>query len=464
MLKKLGIETLFARRMGTDEEKSAFRRLIENMDWLMIASVVFLLSVGLITVYSATLHFGNAGRFFTTQLAAIAIGGASMIFFQSVNYQLYRRGFYAFYALTVILLLSVLLFGQSIRGTKGWFNFGYFSFQPVELTKIIYILVLSSYLDQYWRYIKRWQTLLVPMLMLLGNLMLILLQPDFGSTLVYFPVTIILLYVAGAEPLYLIALVMMGGIAAGIPLLEIFLRIQPALLKAHPFLNYILAAANGGWPGFTCIGLIIVVILLGWWLLFKLKIEIPFLTVLILCGIIILGSIASVGVQHSLKEYQKKRLIVFLNPNIDPLGSGYNIIQSKIAIGSGRVFGKGIFQGTQSQLGFLPEQHTDFIFSVLGEETGFSLSILTIFFYTMLVWRAMAVAREARDRYGSLIATGIATMFTFYVVINVGMVMGLMPSTGLPLPLLSYGGSDIVSALTAVGLLLSIHIRRFTNF
>jgi rod shape determining protein RodA len=452
MLKKLGIE------------KSALRHLIESMDWMMLASVLFLLTVGLVSVYSATLHFGGAGKFFTTQLAAIAIGGASMIFFQSVNYQLYRRWFYFFYALTIIMLLSVLIFGQTIRGTKGWFNFGYFSFQPVEITKIIYIIVLASYLDQYWRYIKRWQTLLVPVLMLVGNLVLILLQPDFGSTLVYFPVTVILLYVAGAEPLYLLALVMLCGIAAGIPLLEIFLRIQPALLKAHPALNYIVVAANGGWPAFMFLGSIVIGLLLIWWFLFKLKIEIPFLSVLILCGIIIGGSLASVGVQHSLKEYQKKRLIVFLNPNIDPLGSGYNIIQSKIAIGSGRVFGKGIFQGTQSQLGFLPEQHTDFIFSVLGEETGFSLSMLTIFFYSMLVWRAMVIAREARDRYGSLIATGIATMFAFYVVINIGMVMGLMPSTGLPLPLLSYGGSDIVSALTAVGLLLSIHIRRFTNY
>jgi rod shape determining protein RodA len=126
-------------------------------------------------------------------------------------------------------------------------------------------------------------------------------------------------------------------------------------------------------------------------------------------------------------------------------------------------FGKGLFSGTQAQLGFLPEQHTDFIFSVIGEETGFLFSELTLLFYFLLVWRAMIVARESRDRYGSLVATGIAAMFAFYAVINIGMVMGISPATGLPLPLLSYGGSSMVASLWAMGILFSIHIRRFTH-
>jgi rod shape determining protein RodA len=192
-------------------------------------------------------------------------------------------------------------------------------------------------------------------------------------------------------------------------------------------------------------------------------VAIPFIYPLVLSLIIALGSVSSLGVQKTLKEYQRKRLIVFLNPEVDPLGSGYNIIQSKIAIGSGQAFGKGLFSGTQAQLGFLPEQHTDFIFSVLGEETGFIFSMLTLIFYFVLVWRALVVAKESRDRYGSLVAVGIAVMFAFYATINMGMVMGMMPATGLPLPLLSYGGSSMVSALWALGILFSIHIRRFTH-
>ncbi|MDR3243653.1 MAG: FtsW/RodA/SpoVE family cell cycle protein, partial [Elusimicrobiota bacterium] len=185
---------------------------------------------------------------------------------------------------------------------------------------------------------------------------------------------------------------------------------------------------------------------------------------LLLCGCIILGCAASVPVEKSLKEYQRKRLVVFLNPKIDPRGSGYNIIQSKIAIGSGKITGKGFRKGSQTQLGFLPEQHTDFIFSVIGEEGGWLMSQLTLLFYFLLIWRAMVIAKDSRDSYGSLVAVGIATMFTFYAFINIGMVMGMMPVTGMPLLFLSYGGSSMVSSMFAIGILCSIYVRRHTYY
>lgn len=464
MLKRLGISTFIKKGFSEDDDKTPLRRFVENMDWLLISAVVFLISVGLMTVFSATLHYGNAGKFFTTQLAAVVIGLTGLLLFQSVDYQLYRRGSYLLYGLSILMLVLVLVVGTTVRGTKGWFNMGYFSFQPVEVAKITFILMLASYMDQYWRVIKRWQSLMIPMLLLLGHLMLILMQPDFSSTLVYFPITIILLYVAGAEPLYLFALMLFGSLAMGIPLMATFFKLQPLFMKAHPTIMYFVKATAGGWPAVILLGSIVSGLMILWWFLHELRIRIPLMSVLILCGIIVGGSISSGIVQKSLKDYQRKRLIVFLNPEIDPLGSGYNIIQSKIAIGSGRLFGKGLFSGTQSQLGFLPEQHTDFIYSVIGEETGFGVSLITIFFYFLLVWRAAIVAREARDRFGSLIATGIATMFAFYAVINIGMVMGLMPATGLPLPILSYGGSSMVSALWTIGILMSVHIRRFTHY
>jgi rod shape determining protein RodA len=199
----------------------------------------------------------------------------------------------------------------------------------------------------------------------------------------------------------------------------------------------------------------------SWWLLWKLRIKFSITYPIILCGVVLIGYISSVPIEKSLKDYQRKRLVVFLNPNVDPRGSGYNIIQSKIAIGSGKFIGKGFRKGTQTQLGFLPEQHTDFIFSVIGEEGGWVLAQLTLLFYFLFIWRALIIAKEARDRYGSLVATGLATMFVFYVVINVGMVMGIMPVTGIPLPLLSYGGSSIFSSLCAIGILSSIRMRRY---
>ncbi|WP_295289475.1 rod shape-determining protein RodA [Veillonella sp.] len=157
-----------------------------------------------------------------------------------------------------------------------------------------------------------------------------------------------------------------------------------------------------------------------------------------------------------LKEYQKQRILVFLNPDIDPFGSGYHIIQSKIAIGSGLIFGKGIFNGTQSQLNFLPENHTDFIFSVIGEEFGFVGCIIVLLLLFMLIYRSIKVAYMCNDNFGMLLATGIATMFTFEVLVNVGMTIGIMPVTGIPLPFISQGGSSLITNLICVGLILSM--------
>jgi rod shape determining protein RodA len=357
----------------------------------------------------------------------------------------------------------VLIFGSTIKGTRGWFNFHVFSFQPVEIVKIIFILTLSSYLDNRWREIKKVSTLGIALLLLFGNVIMILLQPDFGSTLVFFPITIVLLFIAGVAPVYLMGIILFGGLAAGIPLMATFFKLQPDMLSASNALTYFVSASRGGIHMLVILLVAVSAIFILWWFIIKLKVEIPFVYPLILSLIIIFGAVSSLGVQKTLKEYQRKRLIVFINPNVDPLGSGYNIIQSKIAIGSGMAFGKGLFSGTQTQLGFLPEQHTDFIYAVLGEETGFVFSELTIIFYFLMIWRALIIARESRDRYGSLVATGIAAMFTFYAFINIGMDMGLTPSTGLPLPLISYGGSSMVSSLWALGILFSIHIRRFTH-
>jgi rod shape determining protein RodA len=161
-----------------------------------------------------------------------------------------------------------------------------------------------------------------------------------------------------------------------------------------------------------------------------------------------------------LKEYQLNRLIVFINPNIDPHGSGYNIIQSIIALGSGRTFGKGLFAGTQNQLNFLPEKHTDFIFSVIGEEFGFLGTAVVILLFLFLLWQFLSIAENARDRYGYLVMIGIIAMFLFHVLENIGMTMGIMPITGIPLPFISYGGTFMLTSLTAVAIAININLRK----
>lgn len=163
---------------------------------------------------------------------------------------------------------------------------------------------------------------------------------------------------------------------------------------------------------------------------------------------------------HFLKDYQKMRLTVFMDPNVDPLGSGYHIIQSKIAIGSGMLFGKGLFGGTQSQLNFLPENHTDFIFAVIGEELGFIGAVIILLLYFILLYRGIKIAGSARDNFGTLLATGITSMLTFHLLVNVGMTAGIMPVTGIPLPLMSYGVSALTTNLVSIGILLNIYMRR----
>ena len=182
----------------------------------------------------------------------------------------------------------------------------------------------------------------------------------------------------------------------------------------------------------------------------------------------LLGGIMAVGVAampllwHFLKDYQKQRIMVFLDPNVDPLGSGYHIIQSKIAIGSGMLWGKGLFEGSQSQLNFLPENHTDFIFAVVGEELGFVGAVILLLLYLVVLRRGIKIAREAQDNFGMLMAVGITSMLAFHVLVNVGMTAGIMPVTGIPLPYMSYGISALTTNMMALAILLNIHLRSQT--
>ncbi len=179
-----------------------------------------------------------------------------------------------------------------------------------------------------------------------------------------------------------------------------------------------------------------------------------------LAGVTAAGAVAAPFLWKLLHDYQRRRLAAFLDPGADPLGAGYALIQSKIAIGSGQLFGKGLFAGTQSVLRFIPEQHTDFVFTVVGEELGLAGGVLLLGLYLAWLWRALRIAGTARDRLGALVATGIATVVAFHVVVNVGMTVGLMPVTGIPLPLLSHGGTAILTTFAGTGILLSIHLRR----
>jgi len=264
---------------------------------------------------------------------------------------------------------------------------------------------------------------------------------------------------AGARIGQLAALAGGAALSFILPLFWTWLSLKPERTAAG-FLAFVASLATFGlnfW--LVVIGLAVALSLIAWFLS-NMRYQIPWFyyaaVFLVLAG----GLTAGVGAQHALKEYQRKRFISFVSPEADPLGSGYNSRQSVIALGSGGFWGKGMFSGTQGRLGFLPERHTDFVFAVIGEEGGFLGALLTLGLYLFVLWRLVSTARGARDDFGYLLACGLVGLFGCQLLINTGMAVGLLPVAGVPLPLVSYGGSSLVVSLWALGIAQSIYIRR----
>jgi len=435
-------------------------RFFRGADGWLLFSVAALLVIGCFAVYSASFHYGISSKYITVQAAAILIGVFLMLTIVQINYRYYKDFDTAVYIISIILLIAVLVLGKKVNGARRWIDFGPLSFQPVEIAKLLYILVFASFLDKHWKKVKKPMILIGSFLLLMGHFILIMAQPGFSSTLSYFLVTLVLLYVAGAEFFYILCVGLFCVLSVGIPVGIEILKFND--LSPHMTL-FVAALQTNAWYILAPAGVVIFLMFAVWWFLWKLRTRVSIMFPILLSLVILFGSLASVSVEKNLKDYQRKRIVVFLYPESDSRGTGYNVVQSKIAMGSGKLTGKGFLKGSQTQLGFLPEQHTDFIFSVIGEEGGWVFSQLVILLYFIFVWRALVIAREARDRYGSYIALGIASMFTFYAVINIAMVTGLMPVAGVPLLFLSYGGSSIVSSLCAVGVLISINSRRHMN-
>ncbi len=372
-------------------------RLWRHLDFVLIALVIVLMGIGLVFVNSATSHSpvnGDPLYYVKRQVIWVSIGIVLMVVFAAIDYSVWQRWWKVIYAGNLGLLLAVFVVGHSAMGAQRWIQIGPLPLQPSEMAKIFVILTLGGSLSKKEGRLSRWQDLLAPFAHVAVPMLLVLKQPDLGTSLAFVAILFVMLYVAQARWQHL---VIIGG--SGFALVVIW-------ILAHFYL----------------------------------------------------------GVPIILRDYQLQRLLVFLNPQSDPHGAGYNIIQSIIAVGSGELFGKGIGSGTQNMLDFIPEQHTDFIFSVVGEEAGFVGAALLLVLFLVVILRAINVAQRARDSYGALVASGIAGLLTFHVLVNVGGVMGIMPVTGIPLPFISYGGSSLLTNAVGMGLLLSIYMRRYTVY
>ena len=423
-----------------------------RFDYYLFFAVVLLIAIGCLMIYSAVYGSPSKSPLYARQAFYALLGMVVIIVVMGINYRLFHQYGKWLYLFSLLLLVLTLFFGRSVRSARSWFPIGNLAFQPAEFAKLGLIIVLAQYFTNYPEAVKRFSGLIVPFLLTFVPVALIVLQPDPGSALVFLAIFLAMLYLGGAKRIYLVSLICMGILALGIPLL-LALDSQKKTFFSRIFTN----------PSSTLGVMIIVIAIIGvvCHILYRLKFHVRANHFLFASLVVSGGIMLSYPLDFFLKEYQKMRLVCFIKPSIDPLGAGYHIIQSQISIGSGGFLGKGLLTGTQGKLGFLPAQHTDFIFSLLSEEMGFVGAGFLILLFSILLLRAIRIASLARDRFGSLLAGGIVAMFLFQIIINLGMAMGIMPITGLPLPFVSCGGSSLITSIAGAGILLSIYSRRF---
>jgi len=383
-------------------------RFLKKLDHTLLASVAIIILLGLTIIYSATkptellpvagsvADSADPFAYVKRQILWVLVGTGMMGMMLYIHYEDLMKHMKFLYIINLIMLGAVIFFGVSELGAQRWVRIGGFHFQPSEFSKLMIIICFAAFLSSRKKKLNRFRDLLPSFAFFVFPTMLILKQPDLGTALVFFAVMFGMLFVSGANPKLLVLII------------AVVLGAVSLWIWAHLWLE-----ANRG-----------------------------------------------VQLWMPLKDYQLNRLIIFINPWQDWHGAGYNVIQSQIAIGQGGFWGRGLFQGSQTHGDFLPIQETDFIFSVVGEELGFIGAFVLLTLYFIVIYRCILITINAKDDFGTLIAAGIVSMITFHVLVNVGMTCGIMPVTGIPLPMFSSGGSSMITNLAALGLLLNINMRR----
>ncbi|CAN5628074.1 rod shape-determining protein RodA [soil metagenome] len=403
------------------------RGFFSRFDLTLFLTTILLVATGIVAIYSATFGGTSITDFYVKQMIFGLVGFAIVIVLTYLPPRYIAQSSYILYIVSIIMLLLVLKFGKIINGNRSWFYIGGFGIQPSEFAKIATVLALSNFLsnseekkdpNRFFNFARAGLIVAIPFV-------LIKLQPDTGTSLVFLSIIIPVLFWAGLNPFWVLVL------------------LSPALIAILAFLGKIYFIA----------GLFLILIAMfffkkGW-----------------LWSSLILGINAIIGfsvniLYLNLKPYQQKRIEALFDPSADPLGSGYNVIQAKVAIGSGGLFGKGFLAGSQTQLKFIPEQWTDFIYCMIGEEFGFIGAIIVLVLYSIIIVKFINNASLSKNRFLSLSCIGFATIFLVHVTINVGMTIGVMPVIGIPLPMLSYGISSLLSFLFMIGIGMNAYRNR----
>ncbi len=433
-----------------------------KMDWALFGAMAGLAILGALCIMSAVNALTLSNAVVRTHLVALPLAFTAFLAAWSFNYQIFDEQWKPLYGVIMALLIGVLIFGTYQRGSKSWFVLPFFSMQPAELCRVLTILVAAAFLDRQGRRIRDMRTLVL-LGVLVGPIFgLIMLQPDFSSIVITFPALLALLFCAGVNIFYLSLVAVFAAVAGFFTIAWTYLYLHPALRDYLILDVFFKLSSSMLYMG----GFVLLVALAGfvvWWIFKQLRVFLPPFYFVLATLVVLAGFFAGVFVDHQMKPYQRKRVEAFLAPQSDPQGASYNVLQAQIAMGSGGVWGKGLFSGTQSRLGFVPEKHTDFILAVVGEEMGLCGTLLVLGLYLLILWRIAVVAYLASDRYGYLVCSGIFGMFLTYMLINFGMLIGLFPVAGIPLPFISYGGSNLVSSMLALGVVQSVYARRITS-
>lgn len=430
-----------------------------RFDYLLLGAMIGLVFLGALCIMSAVNSLSFSNPVVRTHFVALPVGILAFFIGWSFNYQIFDEQWKGLYGFILLLLVGVLLFGSYQRGSRSWFVLPFFSMQPSEICRVCTILMAAAFLDRRGPRIREVSSLFLLGLLLLPIFGLIMMQPDFSSVVVTFPALLILLYCTGVNVFYLALVVLFAAVAGFFTIMWTYIYLHPELLD-YEFFRVFHGLAHNGWymAGFS-----LLVVFLGygaWWLFKQFRIFLPSVYFVLATLVVLAGLFGGIFVEHQMKPHQRKRVETYLAPKSDPRGAGYNVLQAQIAMGAGGVFGKGLFSGTQSRLGFVPERHTDFILAVVGEELGLWGTLCVLGLYLIILWRIIAVAYMSGDRYGYLVCSGIFGMFFTYMLINFGMLIGIVPVAGIPLPFISYGGSNLVASLWALGVVQSVYSRR----
>jgi len=426
------------------------------IDSTLILAVLALIGIGILFIYSSGVNSTGVliSNEYLRQLLWAFLALGVLLVFSYFNYNLLRDFSLWIYLACLLLLALTLVFGKVVNGARAWLGIFGLGGQPSEFAKIATILYLARFLESRRNKIGDWKIFLQAFLLVAVPMALIIRQPDTGTTLVFIPVFLLMLFMAGGKVRHLFFVALTG--------------VFSIVMALIPYVETIIYHETDGigslLTNWTTMGIVssfmVVILCIAWygWIRFKKSV---FYWIVFFVSILILALALSSGLRLVLKEYQIMRFIVFLDPSIDPRDSGWNLIQSITAIGSGGFSGKGWLAGTQSHLRFLPMQSTDFIFSVVGEEWGFLGGTVIFGLFLTIFLRMLFIMQKIRDRYGVIVLAGFLGVLFTHVFVNIGMTVGIMPVTGIPLYFLSYGGSSLLAGCIMMGISMNVHHRRF---